>query len=90
MLPNSTFYRIMRGMPTGDAHSSGQLVPSSLGLAYVLLVETNPQPTWQYFYRTMHSEHPGTFPILLLTKKKNKNNNSGRKAFSVFILALFR
>ena len=30
-----------RGMPTGDAHSSGHLVPSYLGFAYVLFVETN-------------------------------------------------
>ena len=29
-------------MPTGDAYSSGHQVPSHLGLAYVLLVETNP------------------------------------------------
>ena len=31
-------------MLTGDACSSGHLVPSHLGLAYVLLVETNPFP----------------------------------------------
>ena len=29
-------------MLTGDAYSSGHMVPSHLGLAYVLLVETNP------------------------------------------------
>ena len=29
-------------MLTGDAYSSGHLVPSHLGLAYALLVETNP------------------------------------------------
>ena len=29
-------------MPTGDAYSSGHLVLSHLGLAYVLLVETIP------------------------------------------------
>ena len=29
-------------MLTGDAYSSGHLVPSHSGLAYVLLVETNP------------------------------------------------
>ena len=29
-------------MPTGDAYSSGHLVPSHLGLAYVLNVEINP------------------------------------------------
>ena len=29
-------------MLTGDAYSSRHLVPSNLGLAYVLLVETNP------------------------------------------------
>ena len=31
-------------MPTGDAYSSGHLVPSHLGHAYVLLVETNDFP----------------------------------------------
>ena len=29
-------------MPTRDTHSSGYLTPSQLGLADVLLVETNP------------------------------------------------
>ena len=33
-----------RGMLIWDAHSSGHLVPSNLGLAYVLRVETNPFP----------------------------------------------
>ena len=32
------------GMLTGDAYSSGHLVPFHLGPAYVLLVETNPFP----------------------------------------------
>ena len=32
------------GMPTGDAYSSGHLVPSHFGLAYVQLDETNPFP----------------------------------------------
>ena len=31
-------------MLTGDAYSSGHLIPSHLGLAYVLFVETNPFP----------------------------------------------
>ena len=31
-------------MQTGDAYSSGHLVPFHLGLAYVLLVENNPFP----------------------------------------------
>ena len=53
LLPISTFYQILRfqsnicdgrGMPTGDAYSSGHMVPSHFGLAYVLLVETNPFP----------------------------------------------
>ena len=29
-------------MPTGESHFSGHLVMSHLGLAYVVLVETNP------------------------------------------------
>ena len=45
-------------MPTGDAYSSGHLVPSPLGLAYVLLVETNPFPNLSLFYRTMLFEYP--------------------------------
>ena len=35
----------------------GHLVPSHLGLAYVLLVETNPFPE-HIFFRTIHFEHP--------------------------------
>ena len=39
-------YTICNGccMPTGDAYSSGHLIPSHLGLAHVLLVETNSFP----------------------------------------------
>ena len=47
-VPNSTFYRILSGfhsygcsMPTGDAYSSGHLVLSFSGLAFVILVETS-------------------------------------------------
>ena len=32
--------------------------PVPLGLAYVLLVETNPFPNLSLFYRTMLSEYP--------------------------------
>ena len=46
------------GMPTGDVYSSGHLVPSDLGLAYVLLVDTNPFPEiFPLFFRTMQFEH---------------------------------
>ena len=46
-----------RSMLTGDAYSSWHLVPSHLGLAYVLLVENNPFPNLSYFFRTIHFEH---------------------------------
>ena len=36
-------------MPTEDAHSSGHMVPSYVGLAYVQLVETNPYPKFVVF-----------------------------------------
>ena len=54
-------------MPTGDALSSEHLVLFHLGLAYVLLVETNPYPKLvvflpDYVLRTSL----GTFQILLL------------------------
>ena len=54
------------GMLRGDAYTSGHLVPSHLGLAYVLLAETNPlSRTYRIFsdysLRTSH----GTFSILL-------------------------
>ena len=54
------------GTPTGDAFYSGHLVPSHLGLAYVLIVETNPFPELvvifpDYALRTSL----GTFSILL-------------------------
>ena len=44
------------GIPT--AVSSGHLVPSNLGLAYCLLVETYPFPELALYFRTMHFEHP--------------------------------
>ena len=37
-------------MPTWDAYSYGHLVPSNLGLIYVLLDETNPFPELIHFY----------------------------------------
>ena len=42
ILPNAIRHLRRCGMPTGDAHSAGHLVPSHLGLAYVLFVWTNP------------------------------------------------
>ena len=45
-------------MLTRDIYSSRHLVPSQLGLAYVLLVETNPFLNLSLFFRTMHFEHP--------------------------------
>ena len=42
------------GMPTGEAYSSGH----PLGLAYVLLVETNPFSNLSLFFRTMLFEYP--------------------------------
>ena len=61
------FYWIMRGShgTTGDAYSSGHLVPSHLGLAYVLLVETN--PNLSLFFRTMLFEHPSVLSRFCLT-----------------------
>ena len=41
-----------RGMPTGDAYSSGHLVMSHLGLDLVILVETNPFPEMFIIFRT--------------------------------------
>ena len=52
------------GIPTGDAYSSGHLVPSHLGLAYssILLVETYLFPElFPLFFRTMQFEHPSIF-----------------------------
>ena len=46
------------GMPTGEAYSSGHLVPSLLGFAYVLLIETNPFLNLSLFYRTMLFDYP--------------------------------
>ena len=68
-LPNSTFHRLMRGFhrttATAAACWQGTHTPLDtwsrpiLGLAYVLLVETNPflEPVVMFF-RTMHFEHP--------------------------------
>ena len=67
-VPNSTFYRILSGFhrtfATGVAYADrGRLLlrtpgPFPLGLAYVLLVETNPFPNLSLFYRTMLFEYP--------------------------------
>ena len=46
-------------MLTGDAYSPRYLVPSYLGLAYALLVETNLfSPSLSLFFRTMLFKHP--------------------------------
>ena len=63
-VPNSTFYRILSGFnrtfATGVTCRQGTLTlgPLHLGLAYVLLVETNPFPNLSLFYRTMLFEYP--------------------------------
>ena len=51
-------------MLTGEAYSSGQLVPSHLGLAYVLFVETNPFPELIIFPAFSLRTTVGTFSIL--------------------------
>ena len=80
VLPNLTFYRVMRGfhrtfatgvgMPTGDAYSSSYLVTPHLELAYVLHVETNPfpRPVKKLFQDLALWEFFGTFSILLRKK----------------------
>ena len=64
-VPNSTFYRILRGFrrtfATGVACRQGTFwtpSPVYLGLAYVLLVETNPFPNFSLFFRIMFLEYP--------------------------------
>ena len=49
------------GMPTGDAYSSGHLFRSHLGLAYVLLVETNSFPNLSLFPGLCSSNLPRYF-----------------------------
>ena len=54
------------GMPTRDAYSFGHPVPSHLGLAYVLLVETNPIPKLIVIFPDYALRISlGTFTILL-------------------------
>ena len=90
-VPNSTFYRILSGFhrtfATGGHADRGRLLlrtpgPVPLGLAYILLVETNPFRTCRYFFpRTMLFEYPsvldfasdeiqivGIFPVSLTFK----------------------
>ena len=52
---------------TGDAYSSGHLVPFHLGLAYVLIVETNLFPELVVIFPDYHAIRIslGTFSILL-------------------------
>ena len=61
-------YNICDGcsMLSGDAYSSGHLVPSHIGLAYVLLVETNPFPELVFFLDYSLRTFLGTFSILLI------------------------
>ena len=71
--PNIGFHRASAtgvDMPTGDAYSSGHLVPSHLGLTYVPLVDTNSFPELviifsDYAIRTSLC----TFSVLLLFLK---------------------
>ena len=66
-------------MPTGDTYSSEHLVPSDLGLAYVLLVETNPFPELvifpDYTLRTI---------LILLHQRKIKMQRDTTKTPSHF------
>ena len=55
-------------MLTGDAYSPGHLVPSHLGLAYVLLVEPILFPDL-YFFRTIHFEHPSILSRFCLSHR---------------------
>ena len=61
-------------MPTGNAYSSGQLIMSFLGLAYInLLVETNPLPNLSLFFGLCPSNiHRYFFFILLKSKEKQR------------------
>ena len=58
-------------MPTGDAYSSGHLVPSHLGLVYSLLVEINSFPELVIIFLDYAIRASlGTFSSLLKDKKK--------------------
>ena len=50
-------------MLTGDTYSSGHLVLSHLGLAYVLLVEINPFPETVVILGTIRFEHPSLLSL---------------------------
>ena len=72
---DQTFYRILSGFQrtfaTGLECRQGTLTPQNtwsvpLGLAYVLLVETNPFPNWSLFYRTPLFEYPSVLSRLYL------------------------
>ena len=53
-------------MPTGNGYSSGHLVSSNLGLAYVLHVENNPFPELVVIFQEYAIRLSlGTFSILL-------------------------
>ena len=75
LLPNST-YRILRGFhyrtfATGVACRQGMLPPTEpgpvlLGLAYVLLVETNPFSELVMIFRTLLFEHPSVLSRFVL------------------------
>ena len=51
--------------------------PIPLGLAYVLLVETNPFPNLSLFYRTMLFEYPSVLSRFCFLLPRNYNVFSG-------------
>ena len=72
-------------MPTGDAYSFGHLVPSLWGLAYVLLVETNPFPNLSLFFRTMLFEYPSVLSRFCLVLE---NGYYDSFCFTVFVWSI--
>ena len=85
---NSTFHRILSGFhrtfATGLACRQGTLTPPDtwsrpFGLAYVLLVETNPFPNLSLFYRTMLFEYPSVFSRFYLKTTGNVVNQRRKK-----------
>ena len=64
-------------MPTRDAYSSGRLIPSFLGLAYVLLVETNPFFRTCYFSGLCSSKIPRYFLDFAYWRYLAKKPNGG-------------
>ena len=87
LLPNFSIESLRRVWPA----DRGRLLlrtagPVPLGLAYVLLVETNPFPNLSLFYRTMRFEYPSVLSRFCLKYHCDKQNFNKKMGTIRFVI----